>query len=618
MSENRIENLKKSIRDLQKQAEPRVGDYGIHKDQLTTYLKDFCSYKIFVKQKESGLLEKSKQFERYTPADVWKKCEQYQLDLDAYNKDQDKIQTLKSQVSEEEDRLCRIRQKRLNEVAQSLRNSASEVTEPEPDNGHTGVQPSEPRLADYGLTQSDYAAAELELSELGEYLESTGKHPEAVRKWQIEHRYQKSTRWDNLAMGIGGLTVVLPLAGLLLCPLTFISPIVFLCGFCVVLACYFCVVWKLSHKSLGEFQTEGEPKAPAIPGLRVSEKVRGQCKRYKADLSRYKSDLSSYKSRLRKEQEYRREANKKWWLNRNADQFEKAFQKLLKDLGYSAKRSTRSTFAPDGGIDIYAEKDGEKIAIQCKHWKGKVGINLINELNGVRDGAEGWMVASTGVTRAADKQAKRFGIRVVTLDDIVEMAEERKQFALEQTFPKLEPDHPLLIGEEFFDDEISEGDKAFASKKIAEYTEAIRLDPEDAMAHLSRASYYKNTGDNEKAIADYTEALQIEDKLFPAECAYSGRGSLLSKKGEFEKAIADYTESLLVEPDSEGDYLGRGIAHTKKGDFNKAIADFTEAIRLEPDFSYAYHNRGVVYKEIGQKSKADADFAKAKELGYTP
>ena len=40
--------------------------------------------------------------------------------------------------------------------------------------------------------------------------------------------------------------------------------------------------------------------------------------------------------------------------------------------------------APDGGIDLLARKNGEKLVIQCKHWKAfKVDVKIARELYGV-------------------------------------------------------------------------------------------------------------------------------------------------------------------------------------------------------------------------------------------
>jgi tetratricopeptide (TPR) repeat protein len=53
-------------------------------------------------------------------------------------------------------------------------------------------------------------------------------------------------------------------------------------------------------------------------------------------------------------------------------------------------------------------------------------------------------------------------------------------------------------------------------RAIADYGEAIRLDPEYAEAYYGRGLTYRNKGDLERAIADYSEAIRLDPKLAAA------------------------------------------------------------------------------------------------------
>ena len=73
---------------------------------------------------------------------------------------------------------------------------------------------------------------------------------------------------------------------------------------------------------------------------------------------------------------------------------------------------------------------------------------------------------------------------------------------------------------------------------IKDYTEAIKLDPSNAVAFFNRGNAYDQLGDHDRAIADYTEAI----KLDPNDAdVYNNRGQAYDNKGEFDLAIADYT-----------------------------------------------------------------------------
>lgn len=45
---------------------------------------------------------------------------------------------------------------------------------------------------------------------------------------------------------------------------------------------------------------------------------------------------------------------------------------------------------------------------------------------------------------------------------------------------------------------------------IADYNEAIRLDPDDALTYIGRGDVYYSKGDYDRAVADYDTAVQID------------------------------------------------------------------------------------------------------------
>ena len=51
---------------------------------------------------------------------------------------------------------------------------------------------------------------------------------------------------------------------------------------------------------------------------------------------------------------------------------------------------------------------------------------------------------------------------------------------------------------------------------VADFTEAIRLDPKDALSYFCRGKCYENKGEYDKAIADFTEAIRLDPKFVAA------------------------------------------------------------------------------------------------------
>ncbi len=89
--------------------------------------------------------------------------------------------------------------------------------------------------------------------------------------------------------------------------------------------------------------------------------------------------------------------------------------------------------------------------------------------------------------------------------------------------------------------------------------------------------------------------------------AYHNRGVAWFYKGNYDKAIADYTSALEINPNYAEAYYSRGGAWFHKGDYDKAIADCTRTLEINPNDFEAYNNRGSVWFCKREYDKAIAD-----------
>ena len=63
-------------------------------------------------------------------------------------------------------------------------------------------------------------------------------------------------------------------------------------------------------------------------------------------------------------------------------EFEKLLCEAFRRQGYSVEH--RGGVGPDGGIDLVLWRDGQKVLVQCKHWKYQsIPVQLVRELMGV-------------------------------------------------------------------------------------------------------------------------------------------------------------------------------------------------------------------------------------------
>ena len=122
-------------------------------------------------------------------------------------------------------------------------------------------------------------------------------------------------------------------------------------------------------------------------------------------------------------------------------------------------------------------------------------------------------------------------------------------------------------------------------KAIADYDQALRLDPNNAAIYRNRGIAWKRKGDFDKAIADFNQALRIDVNYI---AVYINRGNAWENKGDFDKAIADFNQALRLDVNYTKVYINRGWAWNGKGEYEKAIIDFNEALRLDANYAYAY------------------------------
>ena len=134
---------------------------------------------------------------------------------------------------------------------------------------------------------------------------------------------------------------------------------------------------------------------------------------------------------------------------------------------------------------------------------------------------------------------------------------------------------------------------------------------QDAASYNERGTDFGMKGDYDKAIADFDQALRINPNYADA---YHNRGLAWAKKGDYGKAIADFDHALRINPNDADSHYHRGLAWEKKGHYDEAIADFNQALRINPKYVPAYNSRGGAWEDKGDYAKAIADYEQAVRL----
>jgi tetratricopeptide (TPR) repeat protein len=132
-------------------------------------------------------------------------------------------------------------------------------------------------------------------------------------------------------------------------------------------------------------------------------------------------------------------------------------------------------------------------------------------------------------------------------------------------------------------------DKGHIAETIPYYDQMIRLDPDFAVGYLGRGSAYYAKGEYTQAIEDFSYVLRMNDILISGTehfigmvgyrpesihvAAYSARGLCYDQLGDTERAVTDYSTAIDLEPNFPFPYFNRSFAYAKTGDVEAAIED---------------------------------------------
>jgi tetratricopeptide (TPR) repeat protein len=95
---------------------------------------------------------------------------------------------------------------------------------------------------------------------------------------------------------------------------------------------------------------------------------------------------------------------------------------------------------------------------------------------------------------------------------------------------------------------------------------------------------------------------------------YWKRAAAYREVGQIELAIDDYSKAIELDPKNARIYNGRGVCYWKLRQDWRAIEDFTRAIELDPNYASPYYNRGNLWGMLGKGGISCDDMRKACEL----
>jgi Tfp pilus assembly protein PilF len=132
-----------------------------------------------------------------------------------------------------------------------------------------------------------------------------------------------------------------------------------------------------------------------------------------------------------------------------------------------------------------------------------------------------------------------------------------------------------------------------------------------ATAYTNRCLVHTRRKASDLAIADCTQAIAID----PGNAlAHAQRGEAYCGKGDIENCVADFDEAMRIDPNDTSFVYLRGVARADADDGDGAITDLTKAIEQDPGTVAAYVRRGRIYEAEGDKARAAADYRSALKI----
>jgi tetratricopeptide (TPR) repeat protein len=155
-------------------------------------------------------------------------------------------------------------------------------------------------------------------------------------------------------------------------------------------------------------------------------------------------------------------------------------------------------------------------------------------------------------------------------------------------------------------------DKRKRIRALADYSEAVGLNPKLANAYYGRGVVWSKEDDVERALADFTEAIRLE----PNNAIYYNERcwALAVADRDLELALADCTEALRLEPNDANMLDSRGFVYLRLGRLAEAVAEYDAALKINPDEAQSLFGRGIAKLRSGDRIGAGADLAAAKAI----
>jgi TolB-like protein/Flp pilus assembly protein TadD len=152
----------------------------------------------------------------------------------------------------------------------------------------------------------------------------------------------------------------------------------------------------------------------------------------------------------------------------------------------------------------------------------------------------------------------------------------------------------------------------------AEYRRAIKLTPRYATAHEWYASFLRNMGRMDEAMAEIKRAQELDPLSLPISATFGG---ILIYARLYDEAIDQHQKAAELYPSHAPAHHVLGKAYLQAGRYEEAVAEFQRARKLLGDKPETLAGLGHTYAVMGKKAEARQILGRLTEMstrGYAP
>lgn len=152
---------------------------------------------------------------------------------------------------------------------------------------------------------------------------------------------------------------------------------------------------------------------------------------------------------------------------------------------------------------------------------------------------------------------------------------------------------------------------------IRSYDKAIQAIPGYVDARVGRGRALTRSGRPDRAIDDFTRALELVDAPESRAPVFYERGLAHELAGNHDDALKDLNAAVAADNDYAEPHAAIGRIQKERGRLQAAIESYSRAIELDPENAEAWYGRAGVYEEQQRDYLAIRDYNRALKLDPT-